>query len=58
MITRTKHIRLLSSNNCQFDVILVQQALTHFGTIGYGDVRKEPLDLLLELIASVRNVTS
>jgi hypothetical protein len=58
MVTRSNHVRLLSSNSGQFVIILVQQTLIHLSTIRYGGVRKETLDLLLKPVVGVRDVTS
>ena len=57
MITRSDHERLDRRNRRNLIIELIQNAFVHCGTTSQGGVRQEPLDLLLEPVVGVGQVT-
>ena len=57
MITRTDHERLDRGNRCNLIVEFIQYTFVHCSTACQGSVWQEPLDLLLEPVVGVGQVT-
>lgn len=57
MVSRPHHVGRLGSDNHHLVVVLVQERLVHLVSLGNRDPREENLNLLLEPVVSVGDVT-